>query len=138
MIKSNQTYAIMNDNSQVEELYIQHEINLPFDVFCLVNLHTLKVNGTRFVSRFELDDASVSTGLSPLISRLNRLRVLSLVNTTASYIPHHALAALTNLTLLEIENCGLHEIPSTITTLANLQILRLPNNHLSTLPQNNG
>ena len=75
MIKTTQTYAIMNDKSQVEELYIQNEINLSQDVFCLVNLHTLKVNGTRFVSRFELDDPSLSTGLSPLISRLHRLRV---------------------------------------------------------------
>lgn len=138
MIKTTQTYAIMNDKSQVEELYIQNEINLSQDVFCLVNLHTLKVNGTRFVSRFELDDPSLSTGLSPLISRLHRLRVLSLINTTASYIPSHALAVLTNLTSLEVENCGLHEIPSTITTLTNLQILRLPKNHLSILPHKNG
>ena len=63
---------------------------------------------------------------------------LSLINTTASHIPILALAALTNLTSLEVENCGLHEIPSTITTLINLQILRLPKNHLSKLPHNNG
>ena len=57
----------MNDLSQVEELYIQHEISLSLDVLCLVNLHTLKVNGTPFVSRIGLDD---KTGLSPVISRL--------------------------------------------------------------------
>jgi len=128
----------MNTASQIEELSIYHEINLSFDVFCLVNLHTLRVNGTPFVSRFELDDDYISTGLSPLISRLNKLRILSLVNTTASHIPHHSLAVLTNITILEVDNCGLLEIPSTISLLTNLQQLRLPNNHLHSMPDNTG
>jgi len=128
----------MNSASQVEELSIYHQINLPLDVFCLVHLHTLRVNATPFVSRFELDDDTISTGLSPLISRLNKLRVLSLTNTTASHIPHHALAVLTNITILEIDNCGLLEIPPTISLLTNLQQLRLPNNHLHSMPQHTG
>jgi len=104
--------------------------------FCLINLHTLRVNSTPFVSKFELDDDIISTGLSPLISRLNRLRVLSLINTTASHIPHQALAALTNITILQIENCGLLEIPPTISLLTKIQELRLPKNHLHSMPQN--
>lgn len=138
LITTGKTYATMNSASQVEELSVYHQSYLPLDVFCLVHLHTLRVNGTPFLSRFELDDDSVSTGLSPLISRLTRLRVLSLINTTASYIPPQALAVLTNLTVLEIDNCGLHEIPSTISLLTNLQQLRLPKNNLHFMPQNTG
>jgi len=136
LITTGKTYAIMNSDSQVEELNIYHQINLPLDVFCLIHLQTLRVNGTPFVSHFELDDDIISTGLSPLISRLNQLRVLSLINTTASYIHHQALAVLTNITILEIENCGLLEIPSTISLLTNLQELRLPKNHLHLMPHN--
>jgi Leucine-rich repeat (LRR) protein len=128
----------MNSASQVEELNIYHQTNLPLDVFCLIHLQTLRVNGTPFVSQFELDDGIISTGLSPLISRLNQLRVLSLINTTVSYIPPQALAVLTDITILEIENCGLREIPSTISFLTNLEELRLPNNHLNSIPQNTG
>jgi Leucine-rich repeat (LRR) protein len=135
LITTGKTYAIMNSDSQVEELSIYHQVNLTFDVFCLVHLQTLRINGTPFVSRFELDDNTVSTGLSPLISRLNKLRVLSLINTTASYIPHQALSALTNITTLEIENCGLREIPPTIALLTNIQQIRLPKNHLRSMPQ---
>jgi Leucine-rich repeat (LRR) protein len=126
----------MNSNSQVEELYIYHEINLPLDVFCLIHLNILRVNGTPFVS--QLNNEIISTGLSPLIIRLNQLRVLSLINTTSSYIPDQSLALLTNITILEIENCGLREIPSTISFLINLQELRLPKNHLNSIPQNIG
>lgn len=136
IITTEKTYAIMNSNSQVEELSIYHEISLPLDVFCLVNLHTLQVNSTPFVARFEPNDPSISTGLSPLISRLTKLTILSLVNTTASYIPDHALAVLTNITKLEIANCGLFEIPPSISLLTNLEELRLPNNHLHSMPQN--
>jgi Leucine-rich repeat (LRR) protein len=138
LVTTGKTYANMNSASQVEELSIVHQVNLPLDVFCLVHLHTLRVNGTPFVRQFELDDNTISTGLSPLIGRLNRLRVLSLVNTTASYIPHQALALLTNITILEIDNCGLHEIPSTLSLLTKLQQLRLPKNQLHSIPQNTG
>ncbi len=106
--------------------------------FYLVHLHTLRVNGTPFVSKSELDDNNISTGLSPLISRLNKLTVLSLINTTASYIPNQALAVLTNITKLEIDNCSLYEIPSSISLLTKLEELRLPNNHLHSMPQNTG
>ena len=126
---------MMNSASQVEELSIYNEVNLTHNVFCLVNLHTLRVNGTPFVPRFELDDDSISTGLSPLISRLTQLRVLSLISTTASSIPHQALAKLTNITFLQIENCGLHEIPPTISLLTNIQQLRLPKNRLHSIPE---
>ena len=138
LLITNKTYAIINDNSQVEEFYVQYETTLPLDVFCLINLRTLKVIGTPFAQRFELDDLSISTGLPSLISRLNRLNVLSLINTTASHISFQALAALPNLTTLEVNNCGLREIPSTISTLTHLRILRLPHNHLSTLPRSHG
>ncbi|CAM4965599.1 unnamed protein product [Rotaria socialis] len=134
LITTGKTYAIMNAASKVEELSIHHQINLPLDVFCLVNLHTLRVNSTPFVPQYELDDDSISIGLSPLVSRLTRLRVLSLINTTASYIPPQALAVLTNMTVLEIESCGLYEIPSTISLLTKLQELRLPKNHLRSAP----
>jgi Leucine-rich repeat (LRR) protein len=138
LITAAKTYAIMNSTGQVEELSIYHQVNLPLDVFCLTQLHTLRVNSTPFVSQFELDDNIVSTGLSPLIGRLTRLRVLSLINTTASHIPHQALAALTNITHLEIENCGLFEIPPTISLLTNIQQLRLPKNNLHSMPQSAG
>ncbi|CAF2120573.1 unnamed protein product [Rotaria magnacalcarata] len=128
----------MNTASQVEELSIYHQIQLPLDVFCLVHLRTLRVNSTPFVSQFELDDNTISTSLSPLISRLNQVRVLSLINTTASHIPSQALAVLTNITILEIENCGLREIPSTISLLTNLQQLRLPKNNLHSIPHSTG
>ncbi|CAF3331190.1 unnamed protein product [Rotaria socialis] len=72
LITIGKTYAIMNSVSQVEELSIYHQINLPLDVFCHVDLRTLRVNGTPFVSQFEFDDDTISTGLSPLISRLNQ------------------------------------------------------------------
>jgi Leucine-rich repeat (LRR) protein len=138
LITTGKTYAIMNSNSQVEELSIYHEIGLPLDVFCLVHLRTLRVNGTPFISKSELDDNQISTGLSPLIGRLNKLTVLSLINTAASYIPNQALAVLTNITKLEIDNCGLYEIPSSISLLTKLEELRLPNNHLHSIPQNTG
>lgn len=138
LITAGKTYANMNAASQVEELSIFREVDLPLDVFCLVHLQTLRVNGTPFVAHFDIDDNLVPTGLSPLIGRLTRLRVLSLVNTTASYFPPQALAPLTNITFLEIENCGLREIPSTITSLINLQQLRLPKNHLHSMPQTTG
>ena len=138
LITTGKTYAIMNSNSQVEELNIYHQISLPLDVFCLVHLHTLRVNGTRFISRSELGDNNISTGLSPLISHLTKLTVLSLINTTASHIPNHALAVLTNLTKLEIDNCNLYEIPSSISLLTKLEELRLPNNHLYSMPQTTG
>ena len=80
--------------------YMKNIYHLMFFVLSIY-IHTLKVNNTSFVSQFKLDDNSILTSLSPLISRLNRLRVLSLIKTTASYIPHHAL---TNLKTLEIEN----------------------------------
>jgi Leucine-rich repeat (LRR) protein len=128
----------MNSDSQVEELSIYHQTNLPLDVFCLIHLHTLRVNSTPFVSQFQFDDDIISIGLSPLISRLNQLRVLSLINTRVSYIPPQALAVLTNITILEIEDCGLREIPPTISFLTNLQELRLPNNDLHSIPQNTG
>lgn len=128
----------MNSESHVEELNIYHQINLPLDVFCLVHLHTLRVNSTPFVSGSASGDNSVSTSLSPLISRLNHLRVLSLINTTASHIHPQALAVLTNITILEIENCGLNEIPSTISLLPNLQELRLPKNNLDSIPDHTG
>ncbi|CAF4096282.1 unnamed protein product [Rotaria magnacalcarata] len=115
---------------QVEELSIYHQINVPLDVFCLVHLHTRRVNGTPFIPQYELDDDSISIGLSLLVSRLTRLRVVSLVNTTSSYIPPQALAVLINMTVLEIESCGLYEIPSTISLLTKLQQLRLSKNHL--------
>jgi hypothetical protein len=138
LITAGKTYANMNSASQVEELSIFREVDLPLDVFCLINLQTLRVNGTPFVAHFDIDDNLVPTGLSPLISRLTRLRVLSLVNTTASYIPPQALTQLTNITFLEVENCGLREIPSTISMLTNLQQLRLPKNHLYSMPQSIG
>lgn len=128
----------MNSDSQVEELHIYHQINLPLDVFCLVHLHTLRVNGTPFGPELTPDGNSRSTSLSHLISHLVNLRVLSLANTTASYIPHQSLAVLTNLTKLEVDNCGLREIPSTISLLINLEELRLPNNHLDVIPQVSG
>ena len=128
----------MNPAGQVEELSIFREVDLPLDVFCLVHLNTLRVNGTPFVAHFDIDDNLVPTGLSPLISRLNRLRVLSLVNTTASYFPPQALAQLINITFLEIENCGLRDIPSTISALTNLQQLRLPKNQLHSIPHTTG
>jgi Leucine-rich repeat (LRR) protein len=136
LITTGKTYAIMNSDSQVEELSIYHQTNLPLDVFCLIHLHTLRVNSTPFVSQFQFDDDIISIGLSPLISRLNQLRVLSLINTRVSYIPPQALAVLTNITILEIDNCGLREIPPTISFLTNLQELRLPNNDLHSIPQN--
>jgi Leucine-rich repeat (LRR) protein len=136
MITVNKTYAVMNGVSQIEELNIFYETKLPLSVFCLINLQTLRVSGTPFVPQFELDDTAISTGLCPLISHLSKLRVLSLVNTTASHIPHHELGTLTNLTSLEIENCGLRELPPTIALLTKLQILKLPMNHLYSLPDN--
>ena len=134
IIETAKTYAVMNSDSQVEELHIYHQINLPLDVFCLVHLHTLRVNGTPFGSGFPLEENSISTGLSPLISQLTHLRVLSLTNTTASYIPPHALAVLTNITKLEVVGCGLREIPHTIELLSNLEELRLSHNHLNAMP----
>ena len=114
LIKTNKTYAIMNSNSQIEELNIFHEVQLPIDVFCLVSLHALQVNGTPFVHKNEFGNYVKLTGVSPLISRLNKLTILSLVNTTASYIPEHALAVLTNLTKLQVEDCDLYQIPSSL------------------------
>lgn len=128
----------MNSDSQVKELNIYHEVNLPLEVFCLVNLNILRVNGTPFVSHIPLGDNTIINGLSPLVSRLNQLSILSLINTTASYIHPQSLALLTNITLLEIDNCGLHEIPSTISLLNYLEQLRLPNNHLDSMPQTTG
>lgn len=135
LITTDKTYAVMNAASQVEELSIYRETNLPLDVFCLVNLHTLRVNGTPFVPHLDTNFPSQSNILPHHISRLNRLRVLSLVNTTASYIHPQSLAVLTNITILEIDNCGLREIPSTISLLTNLQQLRLPNNQLHFMPE---
>ncbi|CAF4253705.1 unnamed protein product, partial [Rotaria magnacalcarata] len=75
---------------------------------------------------------------SLLVSRLTRLRVVSLVNTTSSYIPPQALAVLINMTVLEIESCGLYEIPSTISLLTKLQQLRLSKNHLRSATHSTG
>ena len=128
----------MNTASQVEELSIYQETNVPLDVFCLTNLHTLRVNAAPFVAHTSFDNILVKDGLSPLISRLTRLKVLSLINTTASHIPVESLGVLINLTTLEVENCGLREIPSTISSLINLQQLRLPKNRLHSIPHDSG
>ena len=128
----------MNPASQVEELSIHHEVNLPLAVFCLVHLTNLRVNGTPFVAPVNGNDALISIGLSPLGSRLNQLRVLSLVATSASHFPSQALAQLTNITFLQMENCGLKEIPSTISALKKLQELRLAKNQITTMPQTAG
>lgn len=138
IIEMAKTYAVMNSDSQVEELHIYHQVNLPLDVFCLVHLHTLRVNGTPFGSGFISEENNISTGLSPLISHLTHLRVLSLTNTTASHIPPHALAVLTNITKLEVVGCGLREIPATIELLSNLEELRLAHNHLYAIPHVSG
>ena len=55
LIKTNKIYAIMNSSSQIEELNIFHEVQLPIDVFCLVSLHTLQVNGTPFVHKKKMN-----------------------------------------------------------------------------------
>lgn len=138
LIKTHKTYAIMNSQSQVEELSIYQEVNLPLDVFCLIHLQTLRVNATPFLPHYQPDDNTAVTGLSPLISQLKELSVLSLTNTTAHYIPPQALAVLTNITILEIDNCGLIEIPSTISLLTKLEQLRLPHNHLYSIPEYTG
>ena len=138
LITTGKTYAAMNPASQVEELSIHFETILPLEVFCLVSLQTLRVNSTQFAVHYEIDGLTKATGLSPLISRLTRLRVLSLVNTTAAYIPPHSLAVLTNLTHLQVDNCGLREIPSTLSALTNLQELRLSKNHLFFMPDEDG
>ena len=121
LIKTNKTYAIMNSNSQIEELNIFHEVQLPIDVFCLVSLHTLQVNGTPFVHKNEFGNYV-------------KLTILSLVNTTASYIPEHALAVLTNLTKLQVEDCDLYQIPSSLSLLTKFEELNLAHNHLDSMP----
>lgn len=132
LITTGKTYAIMNSASQVEELSIYNEINLPIDVFCLIHLRTLRVNGTPFAPHNQFDVVA-----SDFIYNLKQLRVLSLINITASfYIFSAALTALTNLTILEIDNCGLCEIP--ISLFTNLQQLRLPNNRFHSIPHTTG
>ena len=73
-------------------------------------------------------------GVFPLISRLNKLTILSLVNTTVSYIPEHALAVLTNLAKLLVEGYDLYKIPSSLSLLTKLEELSLAHNHLDSMP----
>jgi len=57
-----------------------------------------------------------------------------LVNTTASYIPEHALAVLTNLAKLLVEGYDLYKIPSSLSLLTKLEELSLAHNHLDSMP----
>lgn len=134
VVTTDKTYAVINTASQLEELTIYQESYLPLDVFCLTNLQVLRVVGTPFAPHYEFDGLTKGTGLSPLVARLNRLRTLSLVNTTASYLPPQAIGSLTNLTVLQVDGCGLRELPSTLASLTNLQELKLAKNSLSSLP----
>jgi hypothetical protein len=100
LITAGKTYAVMNSDSQVEELNIYQQNIVSLNIFCLVHLHNLRINGARFALHSDADFTSSVKELSPLISRLDKLRVLSLINTTVSYIDSQTLAALTNIIFL--------------------------------------
>ena len=115
----NRSYAVVDEDGMVIELYLFEENSIPASIFCFLHLKTLVVINSIF---------HIDREISQLQANLETLH-LSNIYPQHSVIPFE-LFTLGSLKSLQMTRCGIEHVPEAISNLTELRTLNLQRNQL--------